>query len=148
MAVRISTGSRRAFSASAAVDCIALALTEIKQQDGLTDADLGAVLGKSEDMAAKYRTGLATMDAVTFARGKREWNGRFTGYLDQLCEMSRPGKTDDHGTLTSLLSLCTNLARALEDGAIDPEEVRQHRSEIEGARDLLDAQLRKLRPAA
>ena len=148
MAVRISTASRRVFSASAALECIALALSEIKHEDGLTDGDIGAILGKSEDMAAKYRTGLATMDAVTFARGKREWNGRFTGYLDQLCEQSRPGLADDRKGHTSLLEAALAFSVALEDGKFDPEEVRANRSTLEAARDAIDDQLRKLRPAA
>lgn len=148
MAIRQSTARRTAYSASNAVAALAEALTEIKAEDGLTDADIGAVLGKSEDQAAKYRTGLATMDAVTFGRGKREWNGRFTGYFDRLCEDSRPGKVCDHSTLTALLDLGAKLARALEDGEINPVEVRDHRSELENVRDMIDAQLGKLRLAA
>jgi hypothetical protein len=149
MSARKSTASRRVFSASAALECIALALTEIKHEDELTDADMGAVLGKSEDMAAKYRTGLATMDAVTFARGKREWNGRFTGYLDQLCEKSRPGQGNDRKGHSKILAAALALSVALEDDdAVDTEEVRANRSTLEAARDAIDDQLRKLRPAA
>ena len=146
--IRISTASPRTFSASAALDCIALALTEIKHEDGLTDADLGAVLGKSEDMAAKYRTGLATMDAITYARGKREWNGRFTGYLDQLCEQSRPHAVDDRHGHTSLLEAALALSIALEDGEISEREVLANRSTLENARDALTSQLAKLKPGA
>jgi hypothetical protein len=47
------------------------------------------VLGKSEDSAAHYCDGSATMDAVTFGRGKKEWGSRFTGYFDRLCEAPR-----------------------------------------------------------
>ncbi|MXO72893.1 hypothetical protein [Alteraurantiacibacter buctensis] len=148
MTTRQSTARRTTYSASNAVDALARALTEIKEEDGLTDADIGAVLGKSDDQAAKYRTGLATMDAVTFGRGKREWNGRFTGYFDRLCEDSRPGKVCDHSTLTALLDLGAKLAKALENGTIDAGEVRDHRSELENVRDLIDAQLSKLRPGA
>lgn len=146
--IRCSTGSKPVFSASAAIECIARALTEIKAQDELTDADIGAVLGKSEDQAAKYRTGLATMDAVTFARGKREWNGRFTGYLDNLCVMSRPGKVDDRQGHTSLLEAALAFSVALQDGEFSPDEVLANRSTLENARDAIEAQLRKLRPAA
>ena len=148
MAVRISTGLPRTFSASAALECIALALTEIKREDDLTDADIGAILGKSEDMAAKYRTGLATMDAITFARGKREWNGRFTGYLDQLCEGTRPGGVNDRKGHTSLIEAALAFAVALEDGEFTPEEVLANRSTLENARDAITAQLAKLKPGA
>lgn len=145
---RQSTASRRVFSASAVLDAIASELTTIKHEDGLTDADIGRVLGKSEDQAAKYRAGLAEMGVVAFAAGKREWNGRFTGALDRLCEDSRPGKVCDHSTLTALLDLGARLAKALEDGSIEPEEVRQNRAQLENVRDMIDAQLSKLRPAA
>lgn len=139
--------SRAVYSASNAVQAIADALTQIKAEDGLTDADIGAVLGKSDDQAAKYRTGLATMDAVTFGRGKSYWNGRFTGPFDRLCVDSRPAKIDDHGTLTTILDLSAKLSVALADGRIEPHEVQQYRSELENARDALDAQLGKLKPS-
>jgi uncharacterized tellurite resistance protein B-like protein len=105
------------------------------------------LLGKSDDQAAKYRTGLAVMDAVTFGRGKREWNGRFTGYFDRLCEDSRPRPNDQHGQ-TTILAAALALSVALEDGTITPEEVRANRATLENARDAIDAQLSKLRPAA
>lgn len=139
-------GNRAVFSASAAVECIARALSEIKAQDRLTYADIGAILGKSEDQAAKYCDGSATMDAVTFARGKREWNGRFTGYLDRLCVNSRPGKMNDHGSLTAVLNAAACLSRALEDGEIEATEIRDHRKELEAAYDAIGAQLGKLKP--
>lgn len=148
MTGRQSTARRTAYSASNAVQAIADALTEIKAADHLTDADIGAVLGKSEDQAAKYRAGLATMDAVTFGRGKREWNGRFTGYFDKLCETTRPGATDDRKGQTSLLAAAMAFSVALEDGQFSAEEVRANRSTLEAARDAIDDRLRKLRPAA
>lgn len=145
---RQSTLHRSIYSASAAVEALANALTEIKHQDGLTDADIGAVLGKSEDMAAKYRTGLATMDAVTFGRGKREWNGRFTGAFDQLCIDSRPGKMGDHAGQSAILKAALALSVALEDGTVDTEEVRANRATLENAKAAIDAQLAKLVRAA
>ncbi len=148
MSARQSTGSRPVFSASAVLDAIASELSTIKHEDGLTDADLGRVLGKSEDQAAKYRAGLAEMGVVAFAAAKREWNGRFTGALDRLCEESRPASVCDHSTLTALLDLGARLAKALEDGEIQPHEVRDNRAQLENVRDLIDAQLAKLRPAA
>lgn len=140
-------GKRPAYSASAAVEALAKAIGEIKQQDRLTWSDVGAVLGVSEDQAAKYADGSATMNAVTYGRGKKEWNGRFTGYFDRLCVESRPGKVDDHGTLTTMLDLCAKLSAALADGKIEPHEVQQYRTEIENARDDLNAQLDKLKPS-
>lgn len=141
---RTSTPQRSIYSASNAVAAIALALTEIKHEDGLTDADLGAVLGKSEDMAAKYRTGLATMDFITFGRGKHYWNGRFTGHFDRLCTESRPGAHCDHAGQSLILKAALALSVALEDGKVDAEEVRANRSTLEDARDAIEAQLAKL----
>lgn len=145
---RQSTASRPVFSASAVLEAIASELSVIKHEDGLTDADIGRVLGKSDDQAAKYRTGLAEMGVVAFAAAKREWNGRFTGALDRLCVESRPGAICDRHTLTSVLDCAARLSKALEDGVITAEEVRQNRAQLEAARDAIDAQLRKLVTAA
>jgi hypothetical protein len=145
---RQSTANSPVFSASSVLEAIAKALSEIKSEDRLTYADLGAVLGKSEDQAAKYCDGSATMDAVTFGRGKREWNGRFTGPYDRLCEDSRPGNVCDRSTLTAVLDAAALLNRALEDGDIQAHEVRDNRKALEAARDAIDHQLGKLRAVA
>ena len=138
-------GRRPAYSASNALDAIGKALGEIKAQDRLTWGDIGAVLGVSDDQAAKYADGTAAMSAVTFGRGKREWNGRFTGYFDRLCVDSRPGAVNDHSTLSVLLDLAAKISVTLEDGRIDAAEVHAHRTELENARDAIDAQLGKLK---
>lgn len=145
---RQSTANRPVFSASAALEAAGRALNEIKAADRLTWADIGAVLGKSEDQAAKYADGSATMDFITFGRGKREWNGRFTGYFDRLCVDSRPGTTDDRRGQCTVLEAALALSVALADGDISAEEVRANRSTLEAARDAIEAQLGKLRPAA
>lgn len=141
-------GKRTAYSASNALEAIGRALHEIKAADHLTWADIGAVLGVSDDQAAKYAEGTAAMSVVTFGRGKREWNGRFTGYFDRLCESSRNAKQDDHCALTAVLNAATCLSKALEDGEIKPREVRDHRSELEAAYDAIGAQLGKLKAVA
>lgn len=136
---------RPVYSASAALDALATALSNIKREDGLTYADLGAVLGKSEDQAAKYCDGTASMDAVTFGRGKREWNGRFTGLFDRLCVESRPTGDADRAKQSKVLAAALALSKALEDdNIISPQEVRDNRSTIEDARDALDELLRKI----
>lgn len=134
------------FSASNALAALGKALGEIKAQDGLTWADMGAVLGVSDDQAAKYVDGTAAMNAVTFGRGKQYWNGRFTGYFDRLCADSRPGKIDDRRGHTTILEAALALSVALQDGSITPEEVRANRSTLENARDAIEQQLAKLRP--
>lgn len=141
-------GNRKPYSASNALECLGRALHEIKAQDGLTWADIGAVLGVSDDQAAKYAEGTAAMSSVTFGRGKLYWNGRFTGYFDRLCVDSRPGKINDHGSLTAVLNAAACLSKALEDGDIEPREIRDHRSELEAAYDAIGAQLGKLKVSA
>lgn len=145
---RQSTATCPVYSASNALEALGKALGEIKAQDGLTWADMGAVLGVSDDQAAKYASGEAAMNAVAYGRGKREWNGRFTGYFDRLCTDSRTRTTDDRCTLTAMIDLAARLAKALEDGELQPHEIRDNRAQLENVRDLIDAQLAKLRPAA
>lgn len=99
-------GKPPSFSASNILDTFAADLATIKREDRLTYADLGALLGKSEDQAAKY------------------------------CE-------------STVLKAVLALSVALGDGnGITPEEVRQNRATLEAARDFINAQLAKLRPAA
>ncbi|QPQ55578.1 hypothetical protein IC614_02960 [Allosphingosinicella flava] len=143
-------GKRAVFSASAVLDAIASDLALIKTQDKLTFADIGAVLGRSEDQAAKYCDGSAAMDAVTFARGKREWGKRFTGSYDRLCEETgRANQLSDRSATNKILAAAFSLSLALEDdGEIDLEEVRQNRGALENARAAIDAQLAKLVRAA
>lgn len=141
-------GKKPTYSASNALAAIGKAIGEIKSEDGLTWADIGAELGVSDDQAAKYADGTAAMNVVTFGRGKRAWNGRFTGYFDRLCVESRPGKGNDHAGQSAVLQAALALHHALCDGKVSPEEVRANRAVLENARDALDEQLSKLRPAA
>jgi hypothetical protein len=120
-------------------------LTEIKSVDDLTDADIGAILGKSGEQAAKYRTGLAEMGIVSFARGMREWGGRFTGSLDRLCMGSRDTGVDDRSCQSAILRAGLVLSIAMEDGGICAEDVRQNRAALEAALTAIQAQLAKLK---
>lgn len=147
MTARQSTALRPVFSASAVLDALASELSTIKHEDKLSDADIGRVLGKSEDQAAKYRTGLAEMGVIAFAAAKREWNGRFTGAVDRLCIESRPAG-DDRSCESSVLQAALALSIALQDGKIDAGEVRANRATIEAARDALEGLLGKLSAVA
>lgn len=137
------------FSALNVVNAIADALIAIRREDHLTFGDMAAVLGTSEDQAAKYCAGSATMNAVTYARAKREWNGRFSGGLDRLCEAGRPTPDADRARGSKVLKAALALSVALEDDdEISPKEVRANRATIEQARDALDELLRKIVKAA
>lgn len=142
-------GNRAVYSEQSAVAALSKALGEIKHSDGLTLDDLAAVLGKSSDQVAKYLAGEAKMDAVTYGRGKREWNGRFTGYFDRLCTDSRPGAASDRDCESSILKAALALSVALsDDDQISAREIRANRHTIEAARDALDALLGRIRVAA
>lgn len=142
-----TSGNRPVFSASHVLEALASELSAIKRDDELTYADMAAVLGKSEDQAAKYCEATATMDVLTFARAKREWNGRFTGALDRLCHDSRPVADADRIRGSKVLKAALALSVALEDDdEITPLEVKANRATIEAARDALDELLRKLAP--
>lgn len=137
-------GNRPVFSASAVLDAIATALSAIKHEDRLTYSDIGAILGKSEDQAAKYCDGSATMDAVTFARGKREWNGRFTGAYDRLCVESRPISCSDRIHKNKIMQAVAALSEALLDADdLSADEHRSVRSRLEEGRDAIEAILGK-----
>lgn len=150
MADRTIHGFPTVFSASNVLDALGKAIGEIKAQDRLTWADIGQVLGVSEDQAAKYGDGTAAMNAVAFARGKREWNGRFTGYFDRLCIDSRPGKQiSDRESESHVLGAALALSVALsDDNAITLPEIVANRSTIENARDALEGLLSRIKVGA
>lgn len=149
MADKAIHGIRAVYSEQSAIAALSKALGEIKAADHLTLDDLAAVLGKSSDQVAKYLAGEAKMDAVTFGRGKREWNGRFTGYFDRLCVESRPGTESDRSHESSVLKAALALSVALsDDNQITAREIRANRGTIEAARDALEALLCRVKVAA
>lgn len=146
---RTSTGVKPVFSASSVRDTIAETLEAIKKEDGLTYADMGRVLGKSGDRAEAYCNGdFSDMSGFSLLAAWREWNGRFIGLVRTLVEGSRPGAHCDYAGQSAILKAALALSVALEDGRVDPEEVRANRSTLESARDAIEAQLAKLVRAA
>lgn len=145
MTDRTIHGNRSPASASDILESVGRDLLQIKLDDRLTFADLGAVLGKSEDQAAKYCEGSADMGLVSFARGMSAWNGRFTNRLANLLT-GEPDATCDHAKQSKVLKAALALSVALEDGAVDDEEIRQNRRTIEHAVDALQALLSRVGP--
>lgn len=138
-------GKRRALSASAILDAAATDLSQIKHEDRLTFADIGRVLGKSEDMAAKYCDGSATMDFVTYTLARDQWNGRFTGTIDAMVSAGKLDNTTDRNKQTLLTKALLDLSIALEDDdECCPRDVRKHRRSLEAAREAIDSLLGKL----
>ncbi len=137
-------GVRRTLTASNILSALADDLAHIKSEDRLTYADIGRVLGKSEDQAAKYCDGSAEMGVVSFAFAKREWNGRFTGTLDQMISDSLP-QTCDRSKAAAIARANYELNVALEDdNAASPAEIRAMRKTLEGAADAIRELLQRL----
>lgn len=137
--------SNRALTASNIRQAVADDLSQIKSEDGLTWADIGRIMGKSEDQAAKYADASAEIGIVAYAFARREWNGRFTGTLDRLIAGTRGEVVDDRTKLGIVLRAAMAIAGALEDdNQMDAHEVRQNRATLEAAREEIDALLGKL----
>ncbi|MFT3966846.1 MAG: hypothetical protein QM690_13295 [Sphingobium sp.] len=125
-------GRRASFSASKAVDQLGEDLEAIKKADGLTWADVGRVLGKSDDQAAKYASGLAEMSVTSFLLGCREWNGRLgNGVLALIGQKLSPVDAEDvsdSDKLCRILRLAHLLSQAMSDddtpGAVDDDEIK------------------------
>ena len=138
-------GNRGTLTASIIRAAIAQDLSQIKHEDGLTFADIGRILGKSEDQAAKYCDGTACMDAVTYSFARDEWNGRFTGTLDALIEARKPQGATDRQKLSAILGCAQEVALALEDDdQVCSNDVRKARRKLEAGREAIDELLRKL----
>jgi hypothetical protein len=142
---RASTASRRRLSASMIRKAIADDLMQIKHEDGLTFDDIGRVLGKSADQAARYCDGTASMCAETYAFAREAWNGRFTGRLDALLS-GLPDATCDRHKHSSILRASLAISIMLEDESIDDEEIRDNRKTLEEARDAIERLLSRIGP--
>jgi len=137
-------GKRKPVSASSILESIASDLMQIKAEDRLTFADLGRVLGKSEDQAAKYCEGTAEMGVTAFYFAKQAWNGRFTGTADALVTEGK-GQSNDRSKATAICKANMALSIALEDDEeASPREVRKMRKDLEAAREAIDELLNKL----
>lgn len=144
MSTPIIHGKPKTISASSVLEAIANDLSQIKREDRLTYADLGRVLGKSEDQAAKYCDGTAEMSVSSYVFARREWNGRFTSSIDAMVDAAR-GKTCDRSKVTRVTKAVMALAEALEDdGEVDASEVRQNLETLQSAREAIDELIRRL----
>lgn len=136
-------GRYRTVPASLMLETLGKSLSTIKEQDKATDADLGAVLGKSDDRAAAYRNGDADMGFVSFLRGCREWDGRFANAALALAGMRLvpldAGEGCDRSSVTALCALLAKKSAALEnDGVIDDAELEDMWLELEAAAKHID----------
>lgn len=122
-------GRRRSFSVSDALDTLGEDLAKIREEDKLTWADVGRVLGKSDDRAADYAKGTSEMPVSAFLLGLREWNGRLGArVLAMIGKQIGPldsADMSDNERLSKLLHLAHLLSLALlDDGIVDDDELR------------------------
>lgn len=120
-------GPRRTFSASSAVDTQNAILTAIKTEDSATWADIGRVLGKSDDRAAAYANTASAIDLPTFLAGCREWGGRFADPLLALvggrwADAGSVCTSDDPASIT-LATLLPAIIAAELDGVTTADEL-------------------------
>jgi hypothetical protein len=123
-------GRRRTFSASSAVDAQNVVLTSIKTEDSATWADIGRVLGKSDDRAAAYANTASPLDLPTFLAGCREWGGRFADPLLALVggRWADTGAicTSDENAALTLATLLPAVIAIEADGLTEAEELMPH----------------------
>jgi len=141
----------RSISDTSLVEAMGRALSLIKEEDGLTDADLGRELGKAgEDSGRAYRTGFATMNAVSFIRGCQSWNGRFADEVFSLIGMKLTpldcGEPLGRSSATALTRLLLQVSVALEDGNITDAELVAMRRELDEAGRAIDSMRERLGP--
>lgn len=124
-------GRRSSFSVSAALDRMGEDLGNIRREDGLTWADVGRVMGKSDDRAADYARALSEMPVSAFLLACREWNGRFAngvlGMIGMKLVEAGPDSTTDSEKLSRILRLAHLVSEALTDmetpGRVDDDEL-------------------------
>lgn len=143
-------GRYRTIPASLMLDTLGESLKAIKERDGATDGDLGAVLGKSDDRAAAYRAGAADMGVVSFLRGCKEWDGCFANGVLNLVGMKlvpiEAESVDDQASVTTLLSFAMALSGELEkDGKVDDEDLERHQFVIERLGKIIDGYRERIR---
>lgn len=133
--------------ASKILEALAADLSQIKSEDRLTFADMGRVLGRSEDQAAKYCEGTAEMGVTTYYFAKQAWNGRFTGRADCLIGKG-PDATCDRAKESRVLKAALALSVALADGKVEVAEIHENRATIEAAIESLQGLLSRIGPKA
>ena len=124
-------GRWRSFSVSKAVDKLGETLKSIKEEDGLSWKEVGRILGKSDDRASDYASGLSEMPVGAFLLACREWNGRFANaalaLIGQKLAPIDDADCSDPEKLCRVLKLAHLIGTAIADvktpGVIDDDEL-------------------------
>lgn len=132
-----------AVSGSKLIETLAQSLSEIKDQDGLTDEELGRFLHKGKDAGKAYRTGFAEMPLTAFLRGCERWNGRFAnavlGKIGMKLVPLAGAEMNEQTVATRLAKLMLEMSIALEDGRIDDLELARMKRTLVEASEGIDA---------
>lgn len=128
--------------ASKLVEATGEALTQIRREDGLTWGDIGEAIGKSEDQAAKYASGVAVMDFITWLRACTRWNGRFSVAATMVgLSVTSLGPTssahDVRQGMLSLMLLMAEIQKAMLDETLEDDELLAMDALIEQASQFL-----------
>lgn len=145
----------RTISGSFLLEKLGDSLREIKNEDRLTDADLGRVLGKHADSVSTYRGGDGDMGVVSFLFGCEKWDGRFANpVLRHLgVKMVRvPQVLASRADLLALLArksrevsdLTTAIITGLSDGVFSQADARMALREAHELLDVLLAMIAEL----
>lgn len=145
-------GSRGIVPASKLVEVIGSTIDAIRKEDKLTWNDVGVAIGRSDDQAAKYAEGTATMDAPTFLRACNAWNGRFANPVFALFnlhieEQSARNVGDVPHLLLGMTHLSASLQQAMLDQQIDDDEILAMHAYIEVVGGLVDYLRKRLAEA-
>jgi len=136
--------------ASLLLETLGDSLAQIRKEDGATDEDLGAVLGKSADSAERYRAGSSDMGVISFLRGCKAWDGRFANATLALVGMKlveiEGGEGSDRAGFTAIATLLAQLSEALEDdNIVDDRELGAMAAAVENAGKHVDRLRDRLR---
>lgn len=142
-------GSYRSVSGSKLLTTLGKSLQTIKDEDDLTDDDLGAELGKSDDQAGAYRKATSEMSVTTFLRACRRWNGRVANQAFALIGMKLVPldgtiQCDVRGITIVLKAVAAMHGHLEDDQQIDDEELKWSRAEVESAGAVFDGWRQRL----
>ena len=98
-APQIHGKTTRYISQAVVLETLGDALLKIKSEDRLTWADVGTVLGKSEDQAMKYADGSSEMGIFAYRRALAAWGDRIARPLDRLFGIEQSPRNLDQGPL-------------------------------------------------
>ncbi len=125
-------GNRSPLSASKILEAAGRDLGHIRADDELSWKDVGRVLGKSGDQAAKYADGTAEMGLTAYTFGREAWGTRFTGRIDALLREGR-GPVSAADALPDLLDAAHQISTGLKDGVLCRRDLHGCRKSIEEA---------------